>query len=267
LEAETTTDAQTVDGATPPDPAVSPAPVAAPSSGQPILEVKNLRGGYGRRPVLFDVSLDVRPGEIVALLGHNGAGKSTTLKLIAGLLRSTGGKVFFESRDVTHHSCADNVRRGISLVPQDRAVFRELTVRDNILLGATTVNDGDLVDQREEEVYTLFPILRERTSQVAGTLSGGQQRMLSVGMALMAGPKALLLDEPSLGLAPAVVESLMDTVRMLARGRGIAVLLVEQNIPVALKEAERVLVMRTGRIVLEESSEKMAQRENLWELW
>jgi branched-chain amino acid transport system ATP-binding protein len=213
------------------------------------------------------VSLTLRPGEIVALLGHNGAGKSTTLKIVAGLLPASGGRIIYDGKDVTHSSCSENVKRGISLVPQDRAVFRELTVKDNILLGATTVGDGDLVQHRLDEVYTLFPILRERSSQIAGTMSGGQQRMLSVGMALMAGPRALLLDEPSLGLAPTVVESLMDSVRMLARGRGIAVLLVEQNIPVALKEAERVLVMRTGRVVLEESSEQMSQRENLWELW
>ena len=187
--------------------------------------------------------------------------------VIAGLQHPAGGKIVFDGKDVTHTSCAENVRRGISLVPQDRAVFRELTVRDNILLGATTVGDSDLVQHRLDEVYRLFPILKDRPAQIAGTLSGGQQRMLSVAMALMAGPRALLLDEPSLGLAPTVVEALMDTVRLLAHDRGIAVLLVEQNIPVALKEAERVLVMRTGRIVLEESSEEMSKRDNLWELW
>lgn len=236
-------------------------------NGSPLLMVKDIRAGYGNKPILFDVSLSIGRGKIVALLGHNGAGKTTTLKTIVGLLPAHSGAISFDGVDITNRPCVENIRRGLAFVPQERAIFAQLSVRDNLLLGATVVHDRGETQKRLSQVEQLFPILWTQRNQIAGTLSGGQQRMLSVGMALMAGARLLLLDEPSLGLAPTVSQMLVETIKHLVESDGLSVLLVEQNVPLALKVAERIYVMRMGQIVVEETRDEMLQREHLWELF
>lgn len=216
----------------------------------PLLVVEGLRAAYGRIEVLHGVDLTVGRGEIVALIGANGAGKSTCLAVVSGLLPPRGGRVTFDGRDITGRAAEDLVRLGLSHVPERRQLFGALTVEDNLLLGAYA-RRGDRAGQREvmERVYTLFPILRERRRQPAGTLSGGQGQMLAVGRGLMARPSLLLLDEPSLGLAPLVAREIFAAVSTLREG-GTTVLLVEQNARAALRLADRGYVFETGRVVL-----------------
>ena len=247
----------------------SPSGEVALSSPRPddMLVVKNLFAGYGRKQVVFDVSFHVAPGEIVALFGHNGCGKSTTIRTIHGMLPPQSGKVTFQGKDVTGHGTRANVRAGMAMVPSERFVFPDLSVLDNLLLGGANEPDPNRRRERMEQVYGLFPILRERSTQLAGTLSGGQQRMASLGLLLIAGPKLLMLDEPSLGLAPAVVEQIFFAVRDLARKEGLGVLLLEQNVAQALKIIDRAYVMRGGRVILEETVVQMKARESYWDLF
>jgi len=232
-----------------------------------LLAVEGLTTGYGRKQVVFGASLAVRAGEVVALIGHNGAGKTTTLKALAGLLPAWQGRVVFDGAPVERASSAARVRRGLAFVPQEHFVFADLTVAENLELGAFSVADRRLAAGRHEAVLTLLPVLAERRRQLAGTLSGGEQRMLSLGMALMMRPRLLLLDEPSLGLAPLLVERIMETIQDIVRRERLTVLLVEQNIRHALAIAARVYVMRTGRVILEESGAAMAARGEWWDLF
>ena len=232
-----------------------------------LLEVRDLVTGYGRKQVTFDVSLRVDVGEIVALMGHNGAGKTTTLKAIAGLLSAWSGQIVLDGEPIGHISSAVRVRRGLSLVPQERFVFADLTVAENLELGGFSVVDSKAVAGQWDKVFALLPILADRRKQLAGTLSGGEQRMLSLGMALMRQPRLLLLDEPSLGLAPLLVERIMQTVQEITRRDNLTVLLVEQNVRHALAIAGRVYVMRTGRVFLEETGAAMAARGQWWDLF
>lgn len=232
-----------------------------------LLEVRDLVTGYGRKQVTFDVSLRVDVGEIVALMGHNGAGKTTTLKAIAGLLSAWSGQIVLDGEPIGHISSAVRVRRGLSLVPQERFVFADLTVAENLELGGFSVVDSNAVAGQRDKVFALLPILADRRKQLAGTLSGGEQRMLSLGMALMRQPRLLLLDEPSLGLAPLLVERIMQTVQEITRRDNLTVLLVEQNVRHALAIAGRVYVMRTGRVFLEETGAAMAARGQWWDLF
>ena len=241
---------------------------AAPTTGTaPMLSVERLQAGYGRKQVVFDVDLAVAPGEILGILGHNGSGKSTTIRTILGLYKPFGGRIQFNGQDVTGHPSRDNVRAGMAMIPSERFVFQDLTVIDNLLLGAANNPSADARQTRLELVHELFPILVERSGQLAGTMSGGQQRMVSLSMALMASPKLLMLDEPSLGLAPAVVQQIFGTVRHLADTEGLAVLLLEQNVGQALRIADRCAVMRSGRVILEETREQMLARDSYWELF
>lgn len=233
----------------------------------PRLQVEGLTTGYRRKQVVFDFSVRVEPGEIVALIGHNGAGKTTALKAVFGLLRVWSGSVLFEGQVVTNSRPDVNVRRGIAYIPQERAVFPDLTVAENLDLGGMTVPDRATRQRRLEEVFDLFPVLRERRRQRAGTLSGGEQRMLSLGIALMVRPRLLLVDELSLGLAPVLVQRIMETVRQICRDQGISVLLVEQNVRQALQVADRVYVMRTGKVILEESGAALLARGQWWDLF
>jgi len=236
-------------------------------SSEALLETHGLQGGYGRKHVVYDVSLAVRRAEIVALLGHNGAGKTTTIKTIFGMLPSLGGRVVFDGEDATVAGCRRNVMRGMTMVPSERFTFPGLTVRENLLLGATHERGATVREARYARVAALFPVLAERPAQRAETLSGGQQRMLSFGIALMSGPRLLLLDEPSLGLAPALVTALFDAIAVLANEERLGVLLLEQNVGQALRIAHRVAVMRSGRVILEESAGAMRARRAYWELF
>lgn len=232
-----------------------------------VLTVEGIRAGYGNKQVLHGVSLSLERGQIIALLGHNGAGKTTTCKAIAGLLPVMAGRIWFDGMDITNSSCAHNVKRGLVFLPQERAVFAQLSVRDNLLLGATLTPDRSERQKRLDRVLGMFPILQERWNQTAGTLSGGQQRMLSIGIALMAGARVLLLDEPSLGLAPTICQALMESIKGLVQRDGLSVLLIEQEIPLALQVAERICVMRMGQVVASETRDQMVHRERLWELF
>jgi len=214
-----------------------------------VLECEGLHVAYGRVGVLRGVSLTVRPDELVALIGPNGAGKSTTLKSIVGLLRPTRGGVTFDGASLVGSDPADIVARGIALVPQGRMIFQTLTVRENLRLGAYRAAAGE-VEGRVERVLSAFPALAERLRQMGGTLSGGEQQMLAIARALMSNPTLLILDEPSTGLAPTMVESIFRTIQDLHR-RGTMVLLVEQNAHIALELASRAYVLEQGSIVAE----------------
>ncbi len=238
-----------------------------PASDEPILEIDGLHAGYGRKTVVFDVAMNVKPGEIVGVFGHNGSGKSTTISAVLGTNPAKSGTITYQGQDVTRAGSQANVNAGMALIPSERFVFADLTVRDNLLLGGAVERDHVKREERLHLVHDLFPVLRERQEQLAGTMSGGQQRMVSLGLALMTSPKLLMLDEPSLGLAPVIVHEIFELIRRLADEEGLAVLLLEQNVGAALRILDRVYVMRSGRVILEETVEEMRQRDSYWDLF
>jgi branched-chain amino acid transport system ATP-binding protein len=242
-------------------------PVASSNGDSPVLEVRGLSAGYGPRQVVFDVDFSVGKGEIVTILGHNGAVKTTTLKSVFGLIRPLSGSVLYRGQEIVGRAPVENVREGISFTPPERFVFPDLSVLNNLKLGGISEKSEERRRERLERVYEMFPILEERAKQLAGTMSGGQQRMVGLGIALMGDPELMLLDEPSLGLAPSLVDQLMDTVRTLADERGISVLLLEQNVAVALEHADRAYIMRSGHMILEEPADKMLARGHWWDLF
>jgi branched-chain amino acid transport system ATP-binding protein len=213
----------------------------------PVLELEDLAVAYGKRRALDGLHLSVGPGEIVTLLGANGAGKSTTLRAVSGLVRPTRGRIRYKGRDITQAPADTIVAAGVSHVPEGREIFPEFTVHENLLVGAHTVERAR-VAERLESVFGLFPVLRDRRAQTAGTLSGGEQQMLAIGRALMTRPRLLLLDEPSLGLAPILAREIFRVIRRI-NDDGVAVLLVEQNARRALALAARGYVLETGRLV------------------
>lgn len=237
-----------------------------PHTPERLLEVSDLRAGYGRKEVLHGISLHVDAGEIVTLMGHNGAGKTTAIRTILGAVRSSAGSIALAGSDATGWSVRKSVQSRVALIPSERFVFGDMTVTDNLRLGAANAPAGSDHDERMAEVLDLFPILAERAAQPAGSMSGGQQRMVSLGMALMARPRLLLLDEPSLGLAPSVVETIFARLRGLVDKEGLGVLLLEQNVKQALLISDRVYVMRNGDMILEETAEQMRQRKDFWDL-
>ena len=215
-----------------------------------MLELKDVEVSYGNIRALKGVSLQVADGELVTLIGSNGAGKSTTLKTISGLLRPKAGALTYNGRPIDHLATHQIVALGISHCPEGRHVFAQLSVAENLRLGAVQRRDRAEIQRDVEHVYALFPILKERPKQLAGTLSGGEQQMLAISRALMSRPKLLLLDEPSLGLSPLLVQAIFDTIQQL-KHEGTTILLVEQNARLALDVADRAYVMETGRITLE----------------
>jgi branched-chain amino acid transport system ATP-binding protein len=220
-----------------------------------MLKILNLEAGYGPLRVLKGISLHVSPGEIVTVIGANGAGKTTLLKTIAGILKARCGEVEFDKQSIHDRPAEKIVALGCCLVPEGRHVFGTLTVRENLLLGAYCRHSDS--GQGLDQVCGLFPILKERSSQLAGTLSGGQQQMLAIGRALMAKPRLLMMDEPSLGVAPLVVKDIYRTIRTLKQG-GLTILLVEQNARAALAVADRGYVIETGQIVLQGSARQLS---------
>jgi branched-chain amino acid transport system ATP-binding protein len=239
----------------------------AAANGGPLLEARQLCAAYGARQVVFDLDLRVDKGEVVAILGHNGAGKTTTIKTLFGLVKPTSGSITYRGREITGRAPAENVRDGMSFTPPERFVFPDISVLNNLKLGGITESSNELKAERMERIYELFPILRERAKQLAGTMSGGQQRMVSIGIALMAGPQLMLLDEPSLGLAPSLVQQVLDAVRRLADEHGISVILLEQNVTAALDHADRAYIVRSGRVILEEPADAMRARGHWWDLF
>ncbi len=218
-----------------------------------MLEGRDLEVGYRGKLVLHGVTLSVRAGEVVGLIGHNGAGKSTLLKALFGLVPVAGGEVRFRGEPITNRDAALNVGSGLSFVPQARGLFTELKVEENLRLGGYAVRDPAAFGARLASVYSLFPVLRERSAQIAGSLSGGEQQMVALGIALMQGPAVLLLDEPSLGLSPLLIEQVLNCVRSIAERLGTSVLIAEQNVRQLLQIADRVYGLKVGRVVLEGS--------------
>ncbi len=223
-----------------------------------LLEILDLNAAYDDLPVLSGVALSVEPGEIVALLGPNGAGKTTLLKAIAGLLRPRAGTILWEGEDLGRLPGHLIVERGLALVPEGRRLFGSMTVEENLTLGAFAARARSAQHANLERVYALFPVLRERRRQMVRLLSGGQQQMVSVGRALMSSPRLLMLDEPSLGLAPLMVQAIFDVLVEINRD-GVAVFLVEQNVRAALTLAHRAYILETGRIVGEGSGAELLQ--------
>ncbi len=225
-----------------------------------MLELHDVHSFYGNIEALKGISLTVEEGEIVTLIGANGAGKTTTLRTITGLIKPRQGTVTLEGEDLTKFKPHEIVYKGVSMVPEGRGIFARLTVAENLDMGAYIRNDKDGIKEDLERVYELFPRLKERRSQVAGTLSGGEQQMLAMGRALMARPRLLLLDEPSMGLAPVLVELIFDTIVDINK-QGTTILLVEQNALMALSIAHRGYVLRTGEIALADSAENLRNNE------
>ena len=219
-----------------------------------MLEIKNLRVSYGAINALQGISLRIKDGDIVTLIGANGAGKTTTLKTISGLLKTRGGEILYDGQDIANLKPHQIVQLGISHVPEGRMVFANLTVQENLAMGAYLQRDKVVIRTELEFVFGMFPRLQERESQIAGTLSGGEQQMLAIGRALMSRPKFLMMDEPSLGIAPLLVKSIFEKIVEINRERRITILLVEQNANLALEISHYGYVLESGRIILQDNS-------------
>ena len=219
-----------------------------------MLEVKNLEVSYGAIKALHGISLSVKQGSIVTLIGSNGAGKSTTLRAISGLVKPQSGEILYDGKDISGLPAHQIVARGLSHVPEGRMVFANLTVQENLRMGAYLQRDKAVISEELELVFKTFPRLREREKQIAGTLSGGEQQMLAIGRALMSRPKFLMMDEPSLGIAPLLVKTIFEKIVEINRSQGITILLVEQNANLALEISNYGYVLETGRIILQNES-------------
>lgn len=228
----------------------------------PLLELDNLNVHYGAIWALKGINLTVGEGEIVSLIGANGAGKSTTLRAISGIIKASSGGIFFQGEDITKVPAHDIVKKGIAQVPEGRRVFANLSVLENLELGAYIRKDAKGIKQDLEDVLERFPRLKERIGQVAGTLSGGEQQMLAIGRALMTRPKLMLLDEPSMGLAPLLVKEIFSIISEINQ-EGTTILLVEQNARMALQVAHRAYVLETGRIALDGPAKELAKHEDV----
>lgn len=236
-------------------------------AGEVILRLSNVESSYGPVQAIRGISLEVRKGSIVTVLGANGAGKTTILKTISGIIDPQKGSVWFDGEEIHRRDPDWVVRRGISHVPEGREVFALLTVRENLLMGAFTRRDKAAIAADLERMYGYFPILRERRDQEAGQLSGGQQQMLAIARALMSRPRLLLLDEPSLGLSPKLVKEIFEIIRRVNAEEGTTMLLVEQNAHIALTSADFGYVLEVGRIVMEDTCESLLQKEDIREFY
>ncbi len=227
-----------------------------------MLKIKDLHVNYGGIKALRGIDIDVPEGKIITLIGANGAGKSTTLRSVVGLLKPASGSIKYNDLEITGKKTLDIVKSGVVLVPEGRKIFSNLTVYENLVLGAYSTKDKKKVNQDMEHVFTLFPRLKEREKQKAGTFSGGEQQMLAVGRALMSSPKLLMMDEPSLGLAPLVVKSIFDIIKNINK-LGVTILLIEQNAKAALEIADYGYVMETGNIVLKGTGSDLLNNEDV----
>ena len=228
-----------------------------------VLRLNGLEAGYGPKTVISGVSFALEPGQILAFLGHNGAGKTTTLKSIIGLLRPSGGEVLFDGRRIDRLSVAERVGLGLRLLPEGRGIFPDLSVAENIdVIAARNVSAGAMFGVAD--VYRLFPVLAERRTTRAGSMSGGQQQMLALSLAILGTPRCLMLDEPSIGLAPNLVERMFQQVREVCKSHAMTAVLVEQNVAAAMKIADRVIIMNNGQIVFDGDPEE-ARASNVWD--
>ena len=227
-----------------------------------LLEIHDINTYYGKIHALRGISLTVEEDEIVTLIGANGAGKTTTLNTISSLLVPRTGKVVFDGEDLTHVPPHEVVTRGVVQVPEGRRIFAQLTVAENLRMGAFTIDDDKVIEEGVQNAYEMFPRLKERSTQVAGTLSGGEQQMLAMGRALMTKPRILLMDEPSMGLAPNLVEYIFETIERI-HAEGTAILLVEQNAATALSVASRGYVLQSGQIIMADSAEALGANEDV----
>jgi branched-chain amino acid transport system ATP-binding protein len=234
--------------------------------GEPLLQLKDVDTSYGPVEVLRDISVEIREREIVCLLGPNAAGKTTTLKTILGMVKPTKGEVYLEGRRIDGQPTQTIVAKGITMVPEGRRLFGKMSVRENLSIGAQLRDDAEGIQQDLERVLSLFPRLKERLGQKAGSLSGGEQQMLAMGRALMAHPKILLMDEPSMGLAPVLVEQVFDIIKEINE-LGTTIFLVEQNASMALEVADRGYVLQTGEIVLADTAQNLLQSEEVQEAY
>jgi branched-chain amino acid transport system ATP-binding protein len=241
--------------------------VPPPISDQPVLRLLNVESAYGPIKAIRGVSLQVRRGEIATVLGSNGAGKTTILKTISGIIDPRKGSIEFKGEAITAKDPAFIVQQGLSHVPEGREVFPLLSVNDNLLMGAYTRHDRDGVARDMEAVYSYFPILRERSAQDAGLLSGGQQQMMAISRALMANPDLILLDEPSLGLSPKLTKEIFEIVVRINRERGTTILLVEQNANMALNASDYGYVLENGRIVMEDTCAHLREKDDIKEFY
>jgi len=226
------------------------------------LEVKDLHVSYGAIKAIRGISLEVEKGEIVTLIGSNGAGKTTTMNTLAGLIKPADGQIIFKGENIAGHDAPDIVARGITLSPEGRQVFPKLSVWENLNMGAYTVRDSSVRRHGFEQAFDLFPILKERSNQAAGTLSGGEQQMLAVARALMSNPELLMLDEPSLGLAPIIIQNIFQLIKRI-NSMGTTILLVEQNAKMALGISDRGYVLETGKIVHTDTGENLMKSEEV----
>ncbi|MEM1611128.1 MAG: ABC transporter ATP-binding protein [Sulfolobales archaeon] len=231
-----------------------------------LLEIEGLYAGYGELNVLWDISLYIDKGEVIAILGTNGAGKTTLLKSIAGIINARKGRIIYLGEDITYTEAHERVKKGIALVPEGRQLFPHLKVSENLLMGCYVNRCRDVYDLFDM-IFTMFPVLKERLNQKAGTLSGGEQQMLAIARALMSRPKLLLMDEPSQGLSPKVVQTIMDIIRKLNKDLGLSILLVEQYAQEALRVSERAYIMVSGRIVHSSLSAELLARKDLASLY
>jgi len=227
---------------------------------QPILEIDDIKVRYSGLPVLHGISLMVHPGETVCVVGANGAGKSTLLRAVMGTQTAFEGRILYKGREIQKRRTEEIVRLGIVYVPEEKMLFGPLTVEKNLMLGAYILNNARQIEKNLEFVFNLFPRLKERQNQPASTLSGGEQQMVAIGRGLMSGPQLLMLDEPSLGLAPLLVDEVLDTVRKL-KAEGITILLVEQNVREALDLADQGYVLQTGRIISQGSGQELLESD------
>jgi ABC-type branched-subunit amino acid transport system ATPase component len=227
-----------------------------------VLRLNGLEAGYGAKTVISDVSFALEPGQILAFLGHNGAGKTTTLRSVMGMLRPSAGEVLFDGSRIDRLSVADRVALGLRLLPEGRGIFPDLSVTENIdVVAARNVGAGAMFDR--PDVYKLFPVLEERRATRAGSLSGGQQQMLALSLAILGSPRCLMLDEPSIGLAPNLVERMFQQVREVCKSHAMTAVLVEQNVAAAMKIADRVIIMNSGQIVFDGGPDE-ARASNFW---
>ena len=224
-----------------------------------MLEIKNLHVSYGAITALHGVTLSVKPGSIVTLIGGNGAGKTTTLRTVSGLLKPQAGEILYDGKSIAGQPPHRIVQLGLSHVPEGRMVFANLTVHENLMMGAYLQRDPAVIRQLQESVFKTFPRLQEREQQIAGTLSGGEQQMLAIGRALMSKPKFLMMDEPSLGIAPLLVKTIFEKIVEINRTQGITILLVEQNANLALEISNYGYVLETGKIILQDQSDALRQ--------